>query len=51
MGGEELLSQAEIKVTEHRLQAGKCQGISATVTNHLRAVTAAFPDSRDGLQP
>lgn len=51
MGGEEVLSQAEMEVTEHRLQAGKCQGISTTVTSHLRAVTAAFPDSRDGLLP
>lgn len=39
MGGDEALSQAEREVTEHRLQAGKCQGISTTVTNHLRAVT------------
>lgn len=51
MGGEEVLSQAEMEVTEHRLQAGKCQGISTTVTSHLRAVTAAFPDSRDGFLP
>lgn len=25
MGGEEVLSQAEMEVTEHKLQAGKCQ--------------------------
>lgn len=51
MGGEEVLSQAEMEITEHRVQPDKCQGISTTVTNHLRAVTAAFPESRDGALP